>query len=296
MSKLVKVGVVGVDSGQVMICDPCYVDSEWKKGEPTDDAVLPDIWKDKNTGKTYAYAGFKVPEGMTVDATFETWEAPMDDYQGATPNTVRESGSWEKVEIPDELTRRGEFSYPGVCHTTLSKPGFGQLKYAMGHDGAGVVSRTLIGDGCYPVFARLNDEGSVEGLAVDFRITDYDGELKPEDVIAILSDPGMTDDKGMPRSAGEVREMLMERGDVSIWPALRRLSEGAEMIEKFLDHMREPIPGVEDLQTTVVESAESAIKAIHTMRSTMETIRKKIEMEDKEAPPPALLNDEVKDA
>jgi len=31
MRKLV--GHVGVDSGQVMICDPCYIDSEWKKEE-----------------------------------------------------------------------------------------------------------------------------------------------------------------------------------------------------------------------------------------------------------------------
>ena len=28
-----KIGVVGVDSGQLMICDPCYIDSEWKKEE-----------------------------------------------------------------------------------------------------------------------------------------------------------------------------------------------------------------------------------------------------------------------
>ena len=26
-----KIGVVGVDSGQLMIVDPCYIDSEWKK-------------------------------------------------------------------------------------------------------------------------------------------------------------------------------------------------------------------------------------------------------------------------
>jgi len=31
--KWVKMGVVGVDSGQLMIMDPCYVDSEWKKDD-----------------------------------------------------------------------------------------------------------------------------------------------------------------------------------------------------------------------------------------------------------------------
>jgi len=28
-----KIGVVGVDSGQLLISDPCYIDSEWEKEE-----------------------------------------------------------------------------------------------------------------------------------------------------------------------------------------------------------------------------------------------------------------------
>jgi len=28
-----KIGVVGVDSGQLMIVDPCYIDNDWKKEE-----------------------------------------------------------------------------------------------------------------------------------------------------------------------------------------------------------------------------------------------------------------------
>lgn len=27
------IGVVGVDSGQLMICDPCYIDSNWERQE-----------------------------------------------------------------------------------------------------------------------------------------------------------------------------------------------------------------------------------------------------------------------
>jgi hypothetical protein len=27
--EVIQIGVVGVDSGQVLICDPCYIDSEW---------------------------------------------------------------------------------------------------------------------------------------------------------------------------------------------------------------------------------------------------------------------------
>lgn len=29
--KRIKIGEVGVDSGQLVVCDPCYIDSEWKK-------------------------------------------------------------------------------------------------------------------------------------------------------------------------------------------------------------------------------------------------------------------------
>jgi hypothetical protein len=29
----VKLGVVGVDSGQLMVCDPCYIDGEWREEE-----------------------------------------------------------------------------------------------------------------------------------------------------------------------------------------------------------------------------------------------------------------------
>ena len=25
-----KIGVVGVDSGQLLVCDPCYIDSDWE--------------------------------------------------------------------------------------------------------------------------------------------------------------------------------------------------------------------------------------------------------------------------
>lgn len=38
-NKFVRIGKVGVDSGQLMVCDPCYIGSEWKKTEygETDD-------------------------------------------------------------------------------------------------------------------------------------------------------------------------------------------------------------------------------------------------------------------
>jgi len=96
--KRVLLGSFGVDSGQVLICDPCYIDSEWEKSNE------------------------------------------------------------RKI---------GKFSYGGCCATTLGanegekpKDGIafgGELLYKKGHSGAGVVSCTGFGDGCYEVFAVIGD-------------------------------------------------------------------------------------------------------------------------------------------
>jgi hypothetical protein len=150
----------------------------------------------------------------------------------------------------------------------------------MGHAGAGVVARTLIGDGCYPVFARLDDDGAVEGLAIDFRVADYDGELEHDDIIKILSDPMSKDSNGAPRSSAEIKNMLMEREDPGIWPAVRRLVEGADMMEPLMEDMKAPIKGVEDLQKDVVESAQVAIAAIRVVDNAMRLIGVKLKQED----------------
>jgi len=87
--KIVKIGGFGVDSGQVIIMDPCYIDGHWKKD-----------------GKT----------GM---------------YGGGT--------------------------YEDCCNLILSKKKYGELKYASGHKGLGVVSTTGFGDGYYPVYATIKN-------------------------------------------------------------------------------------------------------------------------------------------
>lgn len=38
VNEIVKIGKVAVDSGQLMICDPCYIDLEWSKVELHDGA------------------------------------------------------------------------------------------------------------------------------------------------------------------------------------------------------------------------------------------------------------------
>jgi hypothetical protein len=37
-TRVIKIGYVGVDSGVLMVCDPCYIESEWEKGHIYEDA------------------------------------------------------------------------------------------------------------------------------------------------------------------------------------------------------------------------------------------------------------------
>ncbi len=146
--------MVGVDSGQVMITDPCYIDSEWKgKTEPSFDRKV----MDTKTKKVYEFG---------VD--FSSYEEKI---EGDTVNNHLVTGRFKPV--PPKRTGKGEYSYRGVCDATLNNKGHaGQLNYKMGHAGAGVVASSGYGDGSYPVYAHYVDacEGDiiVGGLYIDF--------------------------------------------------------------------------------------------------------------------------------
>ena len=63
----------------------------------------------------------------------------------------------------------GKYSYLGACGVTL-KDGYGQLGAA-----DAVVFSTGYGDGLYPVYVKLNDDGRVGMVVIDF-----DGDLDDE--------------------------------------------------------------------------------------------------------------------
>jgi hypothetical protein len=105
------IGYVGVDSGQIMITDPCYIDSQWT-----------------SHGDNFSHEP---------------------DSKGLYP-----------------------FDYGGACSATLSDEQAGALRFAMGHEGAGVVTSAGFGDGSYPVYATFSDEGEwgtrVKSIRVEF--------------------------------------------------------------------------------------------------------------------------------
>jgi hypothetical protein len=146
-SKLI--GHVGVDSGQLLLCDPCYIDSEWEKEDFEDIRV----YEHKDTKDTLQYR---------VD--FSHYEVVIEKY-GKTMNELIGTGEWEQIDKPD---CKYEFSYNACCKASLSKNEHGQLNFKLGHPGVGVAFSTAFGDGMYPVMANYDSDGTLRSVEVIF--------------------------------------------------------------------------------------------------------------------------------
>ena len=140
-------GYAAVDSGQLLICDPCYIDSEWEKEDFEDIR----IYQHKTTGDRLQYR---------VD--FENYESVIPKY-GKTMNELNSTGEWILIE---EHEPKAPFSYNACAMHTLSEDGFGELKFKMGHIGAGVAFSTVIGDGMYPVYGNFTSDGYLKSVEI----------------------------------------------------------------------------------------------------------------------------------
>jgi hypothetical protein len=79
------------------------------------------------------------------------------------------------VPFEEHNNKVGEYSYLGACNATINK-GFGEL----GQSSAVAVS-TGYGDGLYPVYAHINEDGRVGLVVIDFT-GEYDIDpTEPED-------------------------------------------------------------------------------------------------------------------
>jgi hypothetical protein len=65
-------------------------------------------------------------------------------------------------KFEDHVNKAGEYSYLGACNATLGE-GYGTL--GMGN---AVVFSTGYGDGLYPVYAYINEDGRVAKVVIDF--------------------------------------------------------------------------------------------------------------------------------
>lgn len=146
----VLVGHIGVDSGQVMIVDPCYL-NKWEDNEFRNRIGL----RNKKTGRVIAC--WDNVEGVGII----NWATPLPEFGGKCLNDLADDKeNWEKHE---EYPDKGQFNYSGVCGITC-QDNFGEVGNA-----TAVVSSTYIGDGCYPVYAITEGKGGrVKQLIIDF--------------------------------------------------------------------------------------------------------------------------------
>lgn len=146
----VKLGVVGVDSGQLVICDPCYIKSEWKDN---DRPIYHPVYRDTVTKKRWQLCFGQPPIEPDILPFPGCYETPIDECDGLKPNELVASGRWVVEEVIPPW--RGEFSYGGCCDIQKNENQGGQLMYALGHAGAGVAFSSGLGDGEYDVYATI---------------------------------------------------------------------------------------------------------------------------------------------
>ena len=135
-------GYVGVDSGQLMIVDPCYLD-DWVDEEYIDNRAVESV----ETGKVYVFS-----------KDFKDYEVEL---EGKTVNQHISDGSFYNTPDDTPLT----FSYNGVSHGTCGESPYVSIPYALGHEGRAVSFRSGYGDGTYSIEGRIEN-----GRVLEIRI------------------------------------------------------------------------------------------------------------------------------
>jgi len=158
-TRKVKLGYVGVDSGQLVICDPAYIESQYKKHKYSDLSGHT-IYKHTD-GSLWQFVYGEKSMIKDVNPFPSTYGQIIPKY-GKTPNEMIESGEFMESGIdPYSAIPKGEFSYDGICSVTLSKQLGGQINYEMGHGGCAVAFSTG-GDGTFDVWAEITEDNGNE--------------------------------------------------------------------------------------------------------------------------------------
>jgi len=173
----IKIGEVGVDSGQLLITDPCYI------GKVFEDAAK------KHYPKTYIKYWGRDKEKVSAALMERGY-----DVNRMTQRADRiEVESVAKAELVVHDVLRPLQNTLKFCYTTVAagdvyglicaehaKGGrHAQLRFAKGHDGLGVVFSPGFGDGCYQVFATLRDCGEWGTRVAKVEIVLMDDDDRP---------------------------------------------------------------------------------------------------------------------
>lgn len=135
-------GHAAVDSGQLLLIDPAYIDRRWQYREFRDIR----IYENKHTGDRLQYR-----------VHFGNYQDPIARYGNLTMNELNETGDWFSVPPPQATG----LNYDSVTRTTLEKERGGQIDL-------GVAFSTGWGDGNYPVHVKRNEDGRIMQVLINF--------------------------------------------------------------------------------------------------------------------------------
>ena len=145
-------GKCGVDSGQLLITDPCYL-KDWKSDEYE---ILEEYTLEAVEDCEYSKDGISVTikKGITfkICSTKGIWFYIVDLINSGKLKTL-------KTEF---MNTSKDYSYNGACSATLSEKQGGELG-----DGTGVAVSTGYGDGTYNVYAK-KENGRVKQVVIKF--------------------------------------------------------------------------------------------------------------------------------
>lgn len=146
-------GRVAVDSGQLLVCDPCYIDSRWvrQREPPGHDPVQLTEAGRKRWPHLVAWR-------MTFPFPWGTYADPSPDLGMSVSDAVTH-GLLEHAPRPPPS---GEFSYSGASEASMAKEGGGTLGSYLA-----VAFSAGYGDGLYDVLARHESES---GRVAEVRI------------------------------------------------------------------------------------------------------------------------------
>ena len=143
--KTIQIGVVAVDSGKLMICDPLYL-RDWKNNNYNTIREFKDIYSDK----------------------IFTYKKDFNDFSDILleNKSVKQLISENRLIEIEQTFDEQEFSYNSLCNMVNNNE-FARFNFPNGKEGLALAFLSGAGDGIYPVYAETqNDE--IKKVWIDF--------------------------------------------------------------------------------------------------------------------------------
>lgn len=167
------IGTVGVDSGQIMIMDPCYVESLWRTSKEGNITGLKFWGSGQEEAAEYAKSlGHEVKE---VNGAYFATETDLAQLNTLAHNLAAHAHSHKKVVVSSVWT---DGTYHQICDATGGEQQAGPLPYPLGHAGFLTAATSGLGDGHYNVYATY-----VESKLIGNRIQKVEIEFLDEDTL-----------------------------------------------------------------------------------------------------------------